>query len=135
MIYSVIMSAALILLAAMTVLRLIYVSGIPDNGNRCRCLRSCDRKGFGVSRNELMRVFLLALAFRAVIFLIAIAAMSIVTDAEKLTFTQIIESYKKWDVSHYIQIATQGYGSKIEDGGYLLLVFFPLYPVLLGGST
>mgnify|MGYP001156508455 CR=1 FL=1 len=36
--------------------------------------------------------------------------------------------FERWDASHYLRIATEGYGKYQEGGHYLTLVFLPLYP-------
>lgn len=59
-----------------------------------------------------------------------------VGDAFRQAFASVtpdtfFQGWMRWDAVHYINIAKDSYWGVIEDGQYLMLVFFPLYPYLL----
>lgn len=83
------------------------------------------------SYNEYARIFVLAIAFRIVIFLLAWFACGIFSDGFAPGFIDYCEKWNLWDAPHYLEIAQNGYGRHIENGQHLMLVFFPLYPLLI----
>lgn len=44
---------------------------------------------------------------------------------------EFLDSWKRWDALHYINLADMGYKGYEENGQHLFLVFFPLYPWML----
>lgn len=43
--------------------------------------------------------------------------------------------WRRWDTTHYLRIAGEGYGGAAEQGGPLMSAFLPLYPLLLRGLS
>ena len=88
--------------------------------------------GYEPKTKELVLIFLLALLFRVLVFLASYAICGLfVSNVKALTAADFLHRYTAGDAQHYIDIAQQGYANLIEDGQYLMLVFFPLYPVLI----
>ena len=126
LLWTVLVSGAVIALGVYLVLRWLGAAGLPIPlytqvpNSTCRM----------VSREEALKVFLWALLFRLAIF----AAVGLFTclilypgsgpDAALWT-------WERWDALHYVKLAELGYSGYIEDGKHLFLVFFPLYPWLM----
>ena len=78
------------------------------------------------------RLFLCAVGFRLVMYLLAIVIMMLFgTFEDGMTFQEFLESWKRWDANGYMSISEYGYSAWIENDMYLCLVFFPLYPWLV----
>ena len=120
MIFDVVMTAAVLCLAAAVILRLIAVSS--GKGEPAAARAEYLRKPG--------KVFLYALLFRIAVFIIGAAILYMLCGEKDFSAAKIISAYHKWDADHYINIAKNGYASKIENGRYVLLVFYPLYPLL-----
>ena len=81
---------------------------------------------------ELMFIFFIALCFRVLVFLASYAICGLMLDNIKsLPMADFLHRYTAGDAQHYIDIAKHGYGGMVEDGKHLMLVFFPLYPILI----
>ena len=80
---------------------------------------------------EYAQIFVFALGFRIAVFLAAWFAYGIFKEGSASGFIEYCEKWKLWDAPHYIEIAQNGYGQHIENGQHLMLVFFPLYPLLI----
>jgi len=82
-----------------------------------------------VSNKEAGAVFLIALGFRIMLFLLGAAFLFMF--GHVASFEDILEQYIKWDAHAYQRIATGGYTYFTEYGDYVTLAFFPLYPWLM----
>ncbi len=93
--------------------------------------RTPDSAGYEPDQKECVKVFALALAFRILIFGVVGLAVCLVlypgTPAETA-----LSVWRRWDGLHYVNLAELGYSGYMEDGKHLFLVFFPLYPWLMG---
>ena len=79
-------------------------------------------------RRKLVQVFLLALALRVLMLLIGEVGLPLFSGGE----LRLIHSLTRSDGYHYLHLAELGYHGYIENGQHLFLVFFPLYPWILG---
>lgn len=61
-------------------------------------------------------------------FLVAYVAYVLNTDRFPDSF---ISHWNSWDTPHYLNIAREGYSSSTVNERHLLIVFFPLYPLLI----
>jgi Gpi18-like mannosyltransferase len=84
-----------------------------------------------ISKKEYLQIFIYALLFRILIFLAAWLARGIFQSEKIPSFLDYCGSWNLWDAPHYIDIASKGYAGSAENGEYLFLVFFPLYPLLI----
>lgn len=79
-------------------------------------------------KKEILYVFLGALAFRLLVYLISILILMIeMEEGEAFYLSDFLNHWKQWDASNYLAIAENGYGGSLVDGKPLFLVFFPLY--------
>lgn len=79
-----------------------------------------------------VKIFAGAVGFRIVVYFLSVCIMAILGDyANGITFSDFLESWKRWDSAHYINIAENGYAGAIENGQHIFLVFYPLYPWLM----
>ncbi len=76
----------------------------------------------------LLKIFLCALAFRVIVFILGWAAAGIFSDGSMPSFLGYCGKWNLWDAPHYLDIAQYGYYHHLEEGKHLFLVFFPLYP-------
>ncbi len=111
-------------------------------------------KANGIEKKKLLYIFVLALIFRVAVYFVAALIMAIQTgDGGSFSFADFLNGWRKWDASHYIKIAENGYANAVEacetcknallqkgvsedvmvNGQHLFLVFFPLYPWLMRG--
>ena len=87
-------------------------------------------KGDVPDQRECVKVFIITLLFRILVFLLVALATCLVLypgsgpDAA-------LWIWKRWDGLHYVNLAELGYSGYMEDGKNLFLVFFPLYPWLM----
>lgn len=79
---------------------------------------------FAPKRCSALKIGIFAVIFRLIIFVIC----ALMIDADNMTFSVFLEKMKLWDATHYYRIASGGYTGYIENGDYVLLVFFPFYP-------
>lgn len=126
LLWTVLVSGAVIALGIYLVLRWLGAAGLPIP-LYARAPESVCRL---VSREEALKVFLLALLFRLVIF----AAVGLFTCLVLYPGSgpgAALWTWERWDALHYVNLAELGYSGYIEDGKHLFLVFFPLYPWLM----
>ena len=122
LLWTVLVSGAVIALGLSLVLRWLGTAGLPVP----LASRTPDAVRYAVSRAEGLRVFLSALLFRLVIFVLVGLFTCLVLypgsgpDAALWT-------WQRWDALHYVNLAELGYTGYMEDGKHLFLVFFPLY--------
>lgn len=75
-----------------------------------------------------IKIFILAVCFRIVIYVFSVCVMAIQGEfSDGITFSDFLEAWKRWDSAHYINIAQNGYAGAIENGEHIFLVFYPLY--------
>ena len=79
----------------------------------------------------LLKIFLYALGFRLIVFLLGWVAYGIFAKGAPIGILEYCEKWNLWDAPHYIEIAKNGYGQHVENGQHLFLVFFPLYPIMM----
>ena len=79
-------------------------------------------------RRRLVQVFLLALALR----LVMLAAGEVLLLLTEGGAVHLADRLTRSDGYHYLHLAELGYHGYIENGQHLFLVFFPLYPWILG---
>lgn len=126
LLWTVLVSGAVIVLGLYLVLRWLGAAGLPvplytrAPGSVC-----CP-----VSREEALKVFLLALLFRLAIFAL-VGLFSCLVLYPDSGADAALWTWKRWDALHYVNLADLGYSGYIEDGKHLFLVFFPLYPWLM----
>lgn len=79
-----------------------------------------------------IKIFGAAIGFRIVVYLFSVCVMAIFGEyADGISFSDFLETWKRWDSAHYINIAQNGYSGAIENGEHIFLVFYPLYPWIL----
>ena len=126
LLWTVLVSGAVIVLGLYLVLRWLGAAGLPVP-LYTKVPRSVCRP---VSREEALKVFLLALLFRLAIFALVGLFSCLVLYPDSGT-DAALWTWKRWDALHYVNLADLGYSGYIEDGKHLFLVFFPLYPWLM----
>ena len=107
-------------------------SGITFNGRLGTFItgkRTC--QGEGVSRKDIVYIFVLALIFRIAVYIASVVYLNIFSDETTFGFSDFLSAWNRWDAPHYIDLAKKGYEGYVENGQHLFLVFFPLYPWLL----
>ena len=126
LLWTVLVSGAVIALGLALVLRWLGAAGVPvPLAARTPASACCQ-----VGREEEAAVFLLALVFRLVIFaLVGLFACLVLYPGSGMDTALGI--WKRWDALHYVNLAELGYSGYVEDGKHLFLVFFPLYPWLM----
>lgn len=105
----------------------------------------------GNEKQKCVFIFLAAIIFRIMIYLVSALIMAFGTTEVSLSLDTFLSNWCKWDANHYIKIATLGYEGAVEfcetcrnaklatgvsseymEGGqHLMLVFFPLYSFVL----
>ena len=79
-----------------------------------------------------VRIFSYSVIFRMIIYLFSVCVMAMFGDyQEGITLSDFLETWKRWDSAHYLNIAENGYMGAVENGQHLFLVFYPLYPWLI----
>lgn len=135
MIYTVIICIIFFAALAMWLVRFAKESGfrLPDN----RVLNFVtEKKAYTplcekTTGKECAKIFIYALIFRIILFFAGWFAYGIFAKGAPQTLPEYCSRWNLWDSPHYIEIAQYGYGHQIEDGNFYMLVFFPLYPVLI----
>lgn len=90
-----------------------------------------ERESYIPDKKECVKVFVYSLAFRiAVIILGLVIYWIFIANAKQVSFTDMINSWRAWDARHYMSIS-ESYTAFVEDGNYVTLAFFPLYPWLI----
>ena len=119
LLWTITVSGAVILVGLSLVLRWLGAAGLPVP----HFVRTPDSACCTVSRAEAGKVFLAALLFRLVIFVLVGLFTCLVlypgSGADAALWT-----WKRWDALHYVNLAELGYSGYIEDGKHLFLVFF-----------
>lgn len=126
LLWTVLVSGAVIALGLALVLRWLGAAGLPVPLYR----RAPDSARCPVSRDESVRVFLLALLFRLAIFA-AVGLFTYLVLYPDSGPDAALWIWKRWDALHYVNLAELSYSGYMEDGKHLFLVFFPLYPWLM----
>ncbi len=81
---------------------------------------------------EKLNIFVYAIAIRLVFYLISVCMMAVVGDYPNgITFSDFLDAWQRWDSSPYLRIAENGYRGYQENGQFLDIVFYPLYPWLI----
>ena len=114
-------------------IRVLSNSGLALGDNKVCNVLFADKSiggGFNASKKELLAVFGLAFLFRCIVYLISICAIFIMRD-QPFDFKELGNIYMQWDAKNYERIALGGYKYYIENGDYVTVVFFPLYPWLI----
>lgn len=89
------------------------------------------RSGEKPRREVMAKIFISALIFRFLVYIMGAAAVILMQKANGFTFDTFLSTWNRWDAPRYISLAKDGYGGMIEDGEPLNCVFFPLYPWLV----
>lgn len=81
---------------------------------------------------KILKIAAVAIAFRLAVYFLSFCIMILFGDyGEAFTLEDFLAGWQRWDATHYLRIAEHGYGGYTEEGKYLMLVFFPLYPGLM----
>lgn len=118
---------------AILVLRILNRSGMISGSKQPLAFALADKSqksGFEVKKKDILYVFLLALAFRIIVFLISVLVIYMFNDSVN-GIDGILEQYMKWDANNYVRIATGGYEYYRIEGDFSTIVFFPLYPWIM----
>lgn len=126
LLWTVAVSGAVIVLGLSLVLRWLGAAGLPVP----LYVRAPGSVRRTVSRDESLKIFLLALMFRLVIFVL-VGLFTCLVLYPGSGPDAAVWTWKRWDALHYVNLAELGYSGYIEDGKHLFLVFFPLYPWLM----
>ncbi len=122
---------------AVLIVRVLSASGIPLGKSRAVSILTADKSlggGFEVTKADTAKVFGLAMAFRAAVFLISICAIYIFKEQE-FSWKELLNTYLQWDANNYQRIAIGGYTYHMENGDFTTLAFFPLYPWMIRALT
>lgn len=77
-------------------------------------------------------IYLKALGFRILCALLMFVVFILFSDfTNPISWRDFLDSFVRWDGSHYLNLAQNGYANAIEDGKHLFLVFYPMYPWLI----
>lgn len=110
---------------ALAILKFLPVLGINPN-NKIPLVR--ERQGEKADKQIMIKIFVAALIFRMVVYLIGSVAGILVQKPSEYTLNTFLSYWNRWDAPRYISIAKDGYGGMTEQGEPLNCVFFPLYP-------
>ena len=137
MIISIISSIIVYGCAALLIIRLLSQSGIIFKNKYALAAAKDLRISNPVDKfekYELLKVFIIAFAFRMFMYLMQAMALYWFLDFPNIgqlnefsgTFAKMLRQFEMWDGTNYFRIADGGYGSHIENGRYTMLAFFPL---------
>lgn len=85
-----------------------------------------------IKKSKAGEIFFKALGFRILCALLSLIIFLLFNDHhETVSFADFLSSFVRWDGSHYLNLARNGYINAVEDGKHLFLVFYPLYPWLI----
>ncbi len=135
MILSILLSVIIFAALALFLLRLAGESGVTLP--RGKAVDFLTAYKYGADEDEkdgkytLLKIFLYALTFRVIVFILGWAASGIFSEGGMPSFLDYCEKWNLWDAPHYLDIAQYGYSHHLEDGKHLFLVFFPLYPLVV----
>lgn len=132
MIFSVIVTAVILIVLAAACIRAVCISGGFGKGRRIRrlCMTPI-RRPAEVRRSTYIKIFGAALAFRIFTYAVTPFVMYIIMGSTDRGIENILSHWQLWDARKYLNIAIYGYGSMMHDNQYLGLVFLPLYPWLI----
>lgn len=120
--WNVLISAPIFLLAGLLVLRWLRSSGLALQGIPIETSAVPPRKGVLPDRGETVAVFGAAMLFRIGIF-VAVGVIAMLVSGN----TDVLGLWEKWDGFHYVRLVEQGYGGYLENGQPYFLVFYPLF--------
>ena len=81
-------------------------SGITFNGRLGTFItgkRTC--QGEGVSRKDIVYIFVLALIFRIAVYIASVVYLNIFSDETTFGFSDFLSAWNRWDAPHYIDLA------------------------------
>lgn len=135
MVYSVISSIIFFTAAAVWLVRFVGEAGVRLPQNRVLGFITADKTFCAADekpiRSECIKIFAAAMAFRILFFLLGWLAKGIMQNGNVPNFLNYCNMWLIGDGQHYIEIASNGYSHFEENGQHLMLVFFPLYPLLM----
>ncbi len=123
--------------AAVLIVRILSASGLSTGRSKTVSVLTADRAlggGFEVTTADTAKVFGIAMAFRAAVFLISICAIYLFKDHD-FSWKDLWNTYLQWDANNYQRIAIGGYTYHTENGDFTTLAFFPLYPWMIRALT
>lgn len=107
----------------------------PKGRIRSWCQGKWEHQGEPFKLKTAGKVFGAALLIRLAVYLAGIVICTQFVEYYRQSgvfdFEAFLQSWKRWDAVHYINLAQMGYDDYIENGQHLFLVFFPLYPWVL----
>jgi len=130
------LTAVVAIVFACIVIKAILQAGFNIRNEKiCKVLEinqssSSDEQNSGVTKQEIISLVLLALAFRILTFVIYYFYLSS-QSVKLMNLNDYLENWIRWDSNNYIAIARDGYANSLVDGRPLFLVFFPLYSYIL----
>ena len=87
-------------------------------------------------KSRALRIFAYAVFFRVFIYIVSLCVMAMFGEyQDAINLTDFLEAWKRWDGYAYLRIAEDGYAGYQENGQFLDIVFYPLYPWLIRGVT
>lgn len=117
------------------ILRVLKFAGVPFKETKYTRWIWKETKTYNqyeVGKKEYIKVFLVAIAFRLIVYIISAVALRIfMQDETSLDFSVLINKWLQWDANNYTRIATEGYNGYLVDGEPITLVFFPFYSWLI----
>lgn len=135
MVYSVISSIIFFTAAVIWLVRFAGEAGARLPQNRILGFITADKtfraSGEKTERSEYAKIFAAAMAFRILFFLFGWLAKGIMQYGNVPGFLDYCKMWLIGDGQHYIEIASNGYSHFEENGQHLMLVFFPMYPLLM----
>lgn len=82
-----------------------------------------------------IRIFIYAILLRLAVYILSGCIMAMFGDYENIQLQDFLDTWTRWDSTHYLNIAQNGYMGAIENGEHLFLVFYPLYPWIIRITT
>jgi len=96
------------------------------------CQGKKEYEGEPLERKEILQIFGIAFLVRLAIYalgvILCLQSPEYNSQPAHFGFSEFLDSWRRWDAQHYINLAELGYQDYIENGEHLFLVFFPLYP-------
>lgn len=94
--------------------------------------RAIDRERF----QDYVAIALIALASRAICFLVGIVALAGAPTPDSLSARDVLALMERWDAGYYWTIAVSGYDTPLPDADAegTLQAFFPVYPLVIRGT-
>ena len=102
------------------------------SGHKIKILKEInDKKSFFPTKKECFKVFGIILSSRVLLIILSVIVYLLFMKSDSpSSISDAINNWIKWDAMHYLRIA-HGYSYYIENGNYVTLVFFPLYPFFI----